>query len=211
MAADDIAKGASHLIRWGKKIIPATDVEIKGYGPNAARVNALLNMIWKVSTDGGRLGNKVGDTPSINNALKDLDNVLQKEFLTNNTRIQNAVTAQQDAYSLGARVGNVLRREGTKAAAAEVASDLITPEAYRTLTNPMAIAKRFDMTMPNAPEGFTNVARTLSERGLVTGPKDIELARRISMLPPHLQDVYFNLLQDGSDPMAIVAALKLLG
>jgi hypothetical protein len=45
LAAKAAAKGALQLIKWGKKIIPATADEIAEFGPNAARVKALLGMV----------------------------------------------------------------------------------------------------------------------------------------------------------------------
>jgi hypothetical protein len=210
MAAGSAAKGALHLINWGKKIIPATADEIIDFGPNAARVKGLLSMIENMSPDAAKIPSvaKVsGPVATLKDARKNAE-----RFVI----FRPAKEAAEDAY----RKAQVVRSEdyGTSgifraqnAAGAEVVSDLITPADYRDLTNPMAAARRFDMTVPNAPEGFTNIARSLGERGLITGPKEIELARRVSMLSPDMQQVYLNLLGENTDPVQLLQALRLMG
>ena len=209
MAADDIARGALHLIRWGKKIIPATDSEIKEFGKNAPRFFNLLDTIENMSNEAYSLVGPAWRSSADSGRRLAAFNQVRREVLNNDelhAQASRASSAAHTAMGLGAE-GSA----GFDAAASEIASDFMTPQTYRTLTNPLATARRFDITVPNAPKSFTNIARTLGERGLVSAPKDIELARRISMLPPHIQDVYFNLLQDGSDPVAMLAAMKLLG
>jgi len=208
-AGSAAAKGALHLINWGKKIIPATADEIAEFGPNAARVKGLLSMLNNTSRDAARLSTEA--YPGI-----------------------RIFPAEQVAYKAGRRLEQSNAIDATKylpegydpkvksdklwavlpanmSARAEVVSDLITPEDYRNLTRPMAVGRRFDMTLPNAPEGFTNIARSLGERGLVQGPKDIEIARRVSMLPPTMQQVYLDLVGEGTDPMQLLKALRLMG
>ena len=214
MAADDIARGALHLIRWGKKLVPAAADEIERFGPNAARVRALLNFIPTMSDDAAKISSASRNAARNAAWHSSQDSVWGAASSASRNASRNAAwdEAWDKAWGETPRaVWGAGDDAASSASSTETVSDLITPEVYRTMTNPMAAARRFDMTVPNAPESFTNAARTLGERGLVTGPKDIELARRISMLPPHIQDVYFNLLQEGSDPMEMLAAMKLLG
>ena len=209
MAADDIAKGALHLIKWGKKLIPATVEEVAQFGPNAARVKGLLRMVPDVSPDAHRLSHQAKQaylqTPKGKFSGVDL------EKYVNTFGDENRLQQMEQAMF----AGDSWLPSVNDAVGAESISDIIIPRAgtdkFMDMIRPLATGRRFDMTVPNAPEGFTNAARTLGERGLVSAPKDIELARRISMLPPHLQDVYFSLLQDGTDPMDMLAAMKLLG
>ena len=209
MAADDIARGALHLIRWGKKLVPATDDDIKLLGKNAPRFSNLLDAIENMSNEAYNI---VGPAwrSSASSGRRDEALYLARMATVSDPEL-NAQANLATRAAHNALGGGAEGLAGFDAAASEIVSDLIAPQTYRTLTNPLAAARRFDRTVPNAPEGFTNAARTLGERGLVSGPKDIELARRISMLPPNIQDVYFNLLQEGSDPMAMLAAMKLLG
>ena len=211
LAAKAAAKGALQLIKWGKKIIPATADEIAEFGPNATRVRALINMVGGLSDDSIRAaGNAEQYTrPLMREAEQSLlADVPKYRSLTNPAFSYAADRAgrlinQQDAIAAQHAAGI--------AASAEAVGDLITPQTYRTLTNPIAAARRFDMTVPNAPEGFTNIARSLGERGLITAPKDIELARRVSMLSPDMQQVYLNLLGEGTDPAQLLQALRLMG
>jgi hypothetical protein len=189
---------ASNLIKWTPKILKASADDIAEFGPNAPRVRALLNMIYNTSPDAARLGNKVSETnaPSIKNALIDIDNILQKEYSTSgNTRVRNAITAQKEVWDVAQN--SPLRRAGTKAAPAEVASDLITPEAYRTLTNPVAVSRALDRLAGRAPESFVPTARDLGERGLVSAPADIVTALRISKLPQQQQSLVMGLVDSG--------------
>jgi hypothetical protein len=217
MAADDIAKGALQLIKWGKKIIPATAEEVKMYGPQAGRVKALMNMVGSLSEDARKLGYSTWARPKtdvVRDALRNAYLEIDSKAL-NAGRTELSRTARQDISD----VVNSIKIPGADrieypsqfAASAEVISDLITPKSYGILTGPMSAARRFDMTVPNAPESFTNIARSLGERRLVTGPKDIEIARRVSMLPPDMQQVYLNLLGEGTDPAQLLQALRLMG
>jgi len=211
LAAKAVAKKALHLINWGKKIIPATADEIARLGPNATRVRALINMVGDLSDNAIKTaGNARQYTrPLMLEAEQSLLANVPKYRSISNPAFSDAADRagrlinQQDAISAQHAAGI--------AASAEAVGDLITPQTYRTLTNPIAAARRFDMTVPNAPEGFTNIARSFGERGLISAPKDIELARRVSMLPPAMQQVYFNLLGEGTDPAQLIQALRLMG
>ena len=209
LAAKAAAKGALNLIRWGKKIIPATADEIEKFGPNAARVKGLLNMVDDVSEDAGKLSAKAYG-PTQREIIYPIEKVA---YNSGRYREQDQVW---DSIMSNQQKGTLLRRMQTNgpaqvAARAEVVSDLITPETYVTLTNPFAVARRFDRTVSNSPESFTNIARSLGERGLISAPKDVELARRVSMLPPAMQQVYLDLVGEGTDLAQLLQALRLMG
>jgi len=216
LAAKAIGKGALHLIKWGKKIIPATADEIKMYGPEATRVKALMSMIGSLSEDASKLGFAANKSVAENfgKALNKADLEADSKML-NAGREKLTGLARLDILDLLDRsknpARNALRPPAKRAVSAEVVSDLITPKSYSVLTDPMNTARTFDMTVPNAPEGFTNIARSLGERGLIAAPKDIELAQRISMLLPDMQQVYLNLLGEGTDPAQLLQALRLMG
>ena len=221
MAADDIAKGALHLIRWGKKIIPATADEIEKFGKNVPRVKSLLRKVENMSDDAARIVKEAELTShrDMGQTLWATSKNKMWQAARDNDRARQFVNVDDlitDRFEASPYIGDLKMNQNfmdavNRAGTSESVADLITPNSYTRFANPLAAGRRFEMTVPNAPEGFTNTARTLSERGLVSAPKDIEMARRISMLPPHLQEVYFSLLQDGTDPMAMLTAMKLLG
>ena len=214
MAAGSAAKGALHLINWGKKIIPATADEIADFGPQAPRVKALLGM----------MGNMSDDALSIASKAKAAKNFGQHNQITKVGRTAErnlAIDAAQRAMLVGKDDSDTLSRlmlymgsgsdNARNAAKAEVVSDLITPQNYRALTNPMAAGRVFDLNVPRTPESFTNIARSLGERGLISSPKEIDVARQISQLSPDMQQVYLNLLGEDTDPVQLLQALRLMG
>jgi len=213
MIADDVARGALRLMRLGKYLVPATDSEIKRLGPNAARVKAVLDMAsgsgddaWQVAEDAWRPHGGV-----LSKAWSDAENTV---FDPNDERrwvqLERAEALGRD---LGDDWGDGYHTGVPYAAAAisESASDLISPETYRTLTNPLAAARRFDRTVPNAPEGFTAIVRNLGERGLITGPQSVEVARRLSMESPTFTDLVMSFVQDGMTFQEAMAAARALG
>jgi hypothetical protein len=215
-AAKAVAKGALNLIRWGKKIIPATADDIERFGPNAARVKALLRFIPTISNDAAKITSAAKNTLAVENRLWNKSISEAIDAAENATRYEAFKQARYHAddakrYSNLSAMPSTAQMSAGDAANAEAVSDLITPQAYRVLTLPMATGRRFDMTVPNAPEGFTNIARSLGERSLLATPKDVELARRVSMLSPDMQQVYFNLLGEGTDPAQLLQALRLMG
>ena len=208
-AGSAAAKGALQLIKWGKKIIPATADEIAEFGPNAARVKGLLRMFPDLSGDAHRLSEQARQaylkTPKGKFSGVDLEKYV--DTFGDKNRLQQMEQAMFAGDSWLPSVND--------AVGAESISDIIIPRAgtdkFMDMVRPLATGRRFDMTVPNAPEGFTNIARSFGERGLVQSPKDIEIARRVSMLPPDMQQVYFNLLGEDTDPMQLLQALRLMG
>jgi hypothetical protein len=47
--------------------------------------------------------------------------------------------------------------------------------------------------------------------GAITSPRGIKLARKISELPPEMQQMYFNLLGKDTDPVQLLEAVRLMG
>jgi hypothetical protein len=213
MAADDIAKGALHLMRLGKNLVPATDSEIRRLGPNAARVKAVLNMAWRQSDDAMAVAEDAwrphGDV--LGKAYRDVENTV---FDPNDgRRWEQLGRAEALGSDLGDDWGDGYHTgmPYTAAAVSESASDLISPETYRALTSPIAAGSRFERTVDTAPEGFTAIVRNLGERGLITGPQSVEAARRLSMESPTFTDLVISFVQDGMTFQEAMAAARALG
>ena len=214
MAADDIAKGALHLINWGKKLMPATAEEVAQFGPNASRVKALVKMVRGLSDDAVKVAGDatISKMPLIKNTI---------QTLNRNADEARKVFARE-AYGYGASgTDRLIYSANTNApaawdaagsgGAAESMADILTSQDYRTLLNPITAARSFDFSKSRTPEGFTNIARSLGERGLITAPKDIVVARQVAQLPPAMQQVYLDLVGEGTDPAQLLQALRLMG
>jgi hypothetical protein len=215
MAADDVARGALHLIRWGKKLVPATADEIEQFGSNAPRVKALIQMVRGASDDAVKLSENVYDSIDPNARRLAEDETFMKAFASMGGTRYKPYRAARDAIEklvTNPRL-NKLDAWGAadQAVAGESVADLLTPQLYKTMVDPLAAARRFDRTVSNAPESFTSVARNLAEMGQINNPKGVEVARRLSMEDPTFTQLVMSFIEDGmslEDAMAAARALS---
>ena len=206
---------ASNLIRWTPKIAEATADDIARFGPQAARVRALLNFIPGMSDDAAKITYAARDTAwngAGGQAWDAADEAAWEaaESASRHTALDAAESALRvRSQSRGDQWG-VAWNAGREAAGTEVVSDLITPETYRTLTNPLASARALDRLAMRAPESFVPIARDMGERGLVSAPADIVSALRVSKLPQDQQSLVMNLVDSGMPIEDAVAAARAL-
>lgn len=195
----NVGKG---LIKWTPKIAEATADDIAEFGPQAARVRALLNFIPGMSEDAAKISGSSYGTPKA------------AELYPARTAawdvVDSASNRSAELTSAWNAAGDTARVSALDAASAEVVSDLITPQVYRTLTNPLASARALDRLAGRAPESFVPIARGMGDRGLVTAPADIVTALRISKLPPSVQPLVMNLVDSGMPIEDAVAAARAL-
>jgi hypothetical protein len=185
----NVGKG---LIRWTPKIAEASADDIARFGPQAARVRALLNFIPGMSDDAAKISDAAWGSAwgPARRAKRDAS----RKAAMDASRYE----AWGSAYdALRDRAWGPAREAAVDAAGTEVVSDLITPEIYRTVTNPMASARALDRLAGRAPESFIPVARDLGERGLVSAPADIVTALRVSKLPQQQQSLVMGLVDSG--------------
>ncbi len=205
----------SNLIKWTPKILEATADDVARFGPQAARVRALLNFIPGVSDDAAKIS-VAADSASRDTAwgaLRDASRDAAMDAARGDAR-SSAWDAAWDAL----KVRSMSRRypwgkagiPAFDAASTEVVSDLITPEAYRTVTNPMASARALDRLAGRAPESFVPIARDMGERGLVSSPADIVTALRVSKLPQQQQSLVMGLVDSGMTIEDAIAAARAL-
>ena len=206
----NVGKG---LIRWTPKIAEATADDVARFGPQAARVRALLNFIPTMSDDAGKISINswyAARRPDIEPTQRAWDEA--EDAAGNAARVSAHDRARYAAE--GAASASTGRYSALFPALdvghAEVVSDLITPETYRTLTNPMASARALDRLAGRAPESFVPIARGMGDRGLVSAPADIVTALRISKLPPSVQPLVMNLVDSGMTLEDAVAAARAL-
>jgi hypothetical protein len=202
----------SNLIRWTPQIAEATASDIAKFGPQAARVRALLNFIPTMSDDAAKISSNSWYSAQRSETDPVWDAWAQAEDAVGNAA---RVSADDRARYAAEGVAQSSRRFPSMYPAqvsgrAEMISDLIEPEVYRTLTNPLASARALDRLAGRAPESFVPIARGMGDRGLVTAPADIVTALRISKLPPSVQPLVMNLVDSGMPIEDAVAAARAL-
>ena len=202
----------SNLIKWTPKILKASADDIAEFGPQAARVRALLNFIPTMSDDAAKISSN-----SLYSAQRLETDPMWDAWVQAEDAVGNAarVSADDRARYAAEGVAQSLRRfpamyPAQVSGRAEMISDLIEPEIYRTLTNPLASARALDRLAGRAPESFVPIARDMGERGLVSAPADIVTALRISKLPPSVQPLVMNLVDSGMTIEDAVAAVRAL-
>ena len=194
----NVGKG---LIKWTPKIAEATadDIDISMFGPQAARVRALLNFIPTMSDDAAKTN--VAATHASYQAM-----ALAPARGAARTAA-NSASRTEELISAWNAARDTARDTAFDAANAEVVSDLITPEVYRTMTNSMASARALDRLAGKAPESFVPIARDMGDRGLVSAPADIVSALRVSKLPQQQQSLVMGLVDSG---MSLEEALQVM-
>lgn len=170
------AEAGMKLVRWLPEIAGAWADDIARFGPQARRVRTLLDFIPTMSDEAAKLS----DATSLSNDAFNAAGYDAGRAAWDAAR-EDAQDAAYDAARYAARNG--ARNAAGNAAWGEVANDLITPDVYRTLTNPLAIGREFDVLRPQSPDNFLDVVRGLGERRLVLQPSDVEAARTLARDP----------------------------
>jgi hypothetical protein len=164
---------ADYLVRWSPNIVEATADDIARFGPNAAQVRALLNYLPTVSipaSNAARFFVKGDAAKGAWNAA--MDAVWRAQ---SNTPFRDFGKAASNA------IGNDTGMFGYGALDAEVTSHLISPEIYRTITNPLntgrILQERMGLMLPNQQGRFMQLIRG------ATSPEDILAIERLSGNP----------------------------
>jgi hypothetical protein len=193
---------------WGK-LIAATADEIADFGPNAARVKALLKMVPDVSLDAHRLSDQAGQaylkTPKGKFGGVNLEAYVD-EFGNADRREQ----MERAIYAGGSWLPSV-----NDAVGAESISDILIPHAgtdrFIDMVRPLATGRAFDLRRPKSPESFTSIARNLGDLGAVMGPRDIRAAQRLSMADPSFTQLVMSFVEDGMSLEDAMSAARALG
>lgn len=170
------AEAGIKLVRWLPQIAEATARDIARFGPQAVRVRGLLDFLPTMSEDAARISDDAA------NVADDAARYAARDASSEGTRydaVRAAWSAVRDALNDFARYD--ARGAAYDAALGESASDLIDPRTYRTLTNPLATGRAFDIVQRRgAPENFLDIVRGLGDRRLVTQPIDVLGARTLA-------------------------------
>jgi hypothetical protein len=211
------AKTGMKLIKWlanQADDVAASADDLKRFGPQAARVRSLLDFIPTMSDDAARASgsayNAVDDV-AINAASNDAHYAVW-----NNVRNYADNAARDAARGAASNAGwdavdgdtydaarNALRYDAHYAAdyAANATSvgDLIDPNTYRTLTNPLATGRAVDI-LGNRPRNqglpFYDIVRQLGDSGVLKTPRDVVAASRLAKLPNNVRETALTILTD---------------
>jgi len=198
------AEAGLKLVRWLPQIAEATADDIARFGPNAARVRALLDFLPTMSGDAQAVSRKAWhfSGPDFDEAILGIYRPRGVDIPLN--RIRQSNEASSDAYDLARSIGPMT----APAELAGRAESLAMPEniaAYTSLTNPLAAGRAVDVLRPRSPENFLDVVRGLGERGAIQQPLDVLAARGFARSPEEVRDIALQLIEDG---MSVDEALK---
>ncbi len=215
----------SALIRWLPKLAVATADDIRRFGPNAAQVRSLLDFMPTMSDDAIRVGADAWESARgsgrLGPAFQELQDAVQRADWNNDFapvdeyagRLRNAIT-QVQARNLG---NSPLARKNpwlfANAAEAEVASNLIPEEVYKTIVEPLAAGRAVDVLrarprLQDTP--FLNVVRGMSERGAISRPRDVVIGSRLAQSPEAIREIAITLMGEGMTAEEAINAARLL-
>lgn len=217
------ATSAANVIKWlanqGDDVVASAD-DLSEFGPNAARVRALLDFIPTMSDDAVRASNAAHSAASSYEYDAAIDGAHSNAY-------DNAGDAAYDAAPAGAGDAVYHATYGPRyagatgdatagaynAALGDIAGDLISPENYRILTNPLAAGRAVDLLRArprNQGTQFLDVVRSMGERGALTGPRDVVVASRLAKSPEDIREIALTLMLDGMSAEEAMRAARLL-
>jgi len=206
------AKTGMKLIKWlanQADDVAASADDLKRFGPNAARVRSLLDFIPTMSDDAARASGSAWNNASnnANNAARNAAYFSVWNNARNNAdnAARNAAwdAADGDTYD-AAR--NALRYAADSAANATSVGDLIDPNTYRTLTNPLAAGRAVDI-LGNRPRNqglpFYDIVRQMGDSGLLKTPRDVVIASRLAKAPDNVLETALFLMNNNTSGMTL--------
>jgi hypothetical protein len=189
------ASSGMKLVKWlanhADDVVASAD-DLKKFGPKAARVRSLLDFLPTMSDDAARVSG------SAYNSVEDADALYAAREAAYNAAFD---AAQRDAASDAASVAARKAAYGAAfdASNADVVGDLISPEHYRMLTNPLAAGRAVDI-LGNRPRNqglpFYNIVRQLGDSGILRTPRDVVAASRLAKLPDNVRETALTILTD---------------
>jgi hypothetical protein len=183
----------SALIRWLPELAVATAEDIARFGPNAARVRSVLRFMRNMSKEAStaaesayvrQYGWRDGVAPDPRNFQA------QRSILRNTERAGELWNAFHSADHAASRSKNLTRFRGPardagrQAVQTEVMSDLVGPDVYRIVTNPLATARAVDVLAPRyQATPFRELLTELRNLNPVAEPNDVLRVGRIAASP----------------------------
>lgn len=193
----------SALVRWLPELAVASADDIARFGPQAARVRTLLDFIPTMSEDAARVG---GDAWWATRSTDEYATYPAAYLAARGAAGNAAGSAARDAAwgaaedaaegaaynaargaardAAGHAVWVAAGGAGRDAAMGEVVSNLISPENYRMLTNPLAAGRAVDVLRPRYKNTqFRELLQELAPKRVITQPSDVLGVGRIASLP----------------------------
>jgi hypothetical protein len=179
----------SALIRWLPKLAVASADDIAQFGPQAARVRTLLDFLPTMSQEAARVGGRAWLGSS-----EDL--VFDAVEAASRAGKNKAYNASYEASRYKARYpkSDMMSDAARSAGWGEAVSDLISPENYRILTNPLATG-RAAPRYKDTP--FRELLQELAPKRLITQPSDVLSVGRIARSPEDIVEIAMTLIADG--------------
>lgn len=190
------------LVKWGPEVVASAD-DISKFGPQAGRVRQLLDFLPTMSDEAARVSDNANLTGSVDAWAKARVSArnASKPYTSN-----AAEHAQKAALSRGAY---------HEAAIGTAVNDLIPPEFYRTLTNPLAAGRAVDLLRNRTRyQGtpFLDVVQDLSELGAIANPRDVVRAGRLAQQEDPVRKIAMMLVDEGEPlDVAIKTARAIVG
>ena len=220
----------SALVRWLPELAVASADDIRRFGPQAARVRSLLDFIPTMSEDAGRVGTDLwhavgyaaGDDArraawyralgAASDAADDAARNAAGDAAGYDARNAADDAAWHDAsWTAWHDTRHAALTAADNAARAEVVSDLISPENYRLLTNPLATGRAVDVLAPRYKDTpFREMLQELASPRVITQPSDVLAVGRIARSPEEIRDIAMTLIADGMTVEEALNAARLL-
>lgn len=162
----------SKLIQWLPEIVQATDEDIARFGPNAARVRALLNFLPTLSYNALRAAAvaRYGMPGNIRGTVERNAILAAGDFAFDAGKWEKFNAARQDANDAAVNLVEYVRNAALQdtaldvaknAAGIETVSDLIDPQTYRILTEPLNAGRVYDLRAREGGSEFMRLTREL--------------------------------------------------
>jgi hypothetical protein len=198
----------SALVRWLPNIVEATADDVARFGPNAARVRALLDFLPTMSDEANAAA-----VVSAENLVKSGKWAPARQQMADaaqgNLRQKYQTAAEEKAWSLPIFSGP----EAGEAAGAEALSDILPREAYQIITDPINSGRAVDIlrTRPRLQDTpFLDVVRDMGERGAIAGPRDVAIGSRLARSPEDILKTALLLMGEGMSAQDAMVAARLL-
>jgi hypothetical protein len=199
----------SALVRWLPELAVATADDIAQYGPNAARVRTLLDFLPTISDDAARASDAASVAARRGSVIDALTAARRaaRDAAVDAARDDALGAARSAAVDTARRAAMRDKRiwamddvlEAAKGATrAEVVSDLISPENYRILTNPLATGRAVDVLAPRYKDTqFRELLQELGPKKRIAQPSDVLTVGRIARSPEEIREIALTLIEDG--------------